>query len=257
LITSNVAGVSYGAEPNNKKMQIVLERAFNALLKAQPGLAVGLQVLKAFDPHDQGLHRVGRALVLTHNTVPPARLGALAHQAGFGFVRRQGTEIYCSVATGDKIEIVHADSLVPLEDELVVGPVVDLRARFDVLPDTGSFNWSLGKLGEGEGSFDFVLRPAARFTPHRPGLAALNVTYLEQDPHSTFPYTFEIRLKPQLDANNTIIPKHQYDLLMNILNYFHPIGVEVVTGNIRQHVVEVEQDPQKAFPAYTYTDFKA
>jgi hypothetical protein len=43
---------------------------------------------------------------------------------------------------------------------------------------------------------------------------------------------------------------------MNILNFFHPIGVEIVTGNIRKHVLEVEQDPQKAFPAYTYPDFR-
>ena len=33
LITSNAAGVNYGADPNNKKMQIVLEKPFNALLR--------------------------------------------------------------------------------------------------------------------------------------------------------------------------------------------------------------------------------
>jgi hypothetical protein len=44
---------------------------------------------------------------------------------------------------------------------------------------------------------------------------------------------------------------------MNLLNYFHPVGVEVVTANLRQHTREVVQDPQKAFPAYTYPDFRA
>jgi hypothetical protein len=101
-----------------------------------------------------------------------------------------------------------------------------------------------------------VLRPAVAFTPRRPGFLALNFTYLEQDPDSTFPYTFEIRLKPPLEAANAVIPKDQFDLIMNILNFFHPIGVEVATGKIRKHVVEVEQDPQKAFPAYTYPDFR-
>jgi hypothetical protein len=100
------------------------------------------------------------------------------------------------------------------------------------------------------------LRPTVRFTPRQPGVVALNITYLEPDPNSTFPYTFEIRLKPQLEAAKAIIPKHQYDLIMNILNFFHPIGVEVVTANIRKRVVEVEQDLKKAFPTYTYPDFR-
>ncbi|MEI7993351.1 MAG: LamG domain-containing protein [Methylococcaceae bacterium] len=256
LVTSNELGVDYGADINNKKMQIVLESVFKKLLVTQPGLATGLQVLKAFDPADPGLHEAGRALLMTHTTVTADRLGALAHQAGFGFVRRQGTRIYCSVAAGDRIEIAHVGTLTPLEAELIVGTAVDLRVRFDALPGTGGFNWSFGQLNQGNGSFDFVLRPAVRFTPRHPGFVALNVSYLELDPNSTLPYTFEIKLNSQLEAANAIIPKHQYDLIMNILNFFHPIGVEVVTGNIRKHVVEVEQDPQKAFPAYTYPDFR-
>jgi hypothetical protein len=256
LITSNVAGVNYGADPNNKKMQVVLERAFNALLKMQSGLAAGLQVVKAFDPNDPGLHKAGRALLLTHNAITPERLGALAHQAGFGFVRRQGAQTYCSVAAGDKIEIARAADLAPLADELAVGTPVDVRARFDLLPGSGNFNWSLSESGEGRGSFDFILRSTVRFTPRRPGVASLNVMYLEQDPTATFPYAFEIRLKPELEAANALIPKHQYDLIMNILSFFHPIGVEIVTGNIRKRVVEVEQDPLKAFPTYTYPEFR-
>jgi Concanavalin A-like lectin/glucanases superfamily len=256
LVTSNVAGVNYGADPNNKKMQIVLERAFNSFLATQPGLATGLRVLKAFDPNDTGLHKAGRALRLTHTTVTADRLGALAHRAGFGFVRRQGTEIFCAVAAGEKIEIVRAPGLTPLENELVVGVPVNLRVRLDPLPAGGSYNWSLSATGHGNGSLDFVLRPAVRFTPRTPGLLALNITYLEPDPDRTFPYTFEIRLKPSLEAANAVIPKDQFDLIMNILNFFHPIGVEIVTARIRQHVIEVEQDPQKAFPAYTYPDFR-
>ena len=323
LVTSNVASVNYGADPNNKKMQIVLERAFNALLKTQPGLATGLQVLKAVDPNDQGLHKAARALLITHNTINPGQLGALAHQSGFGFVQRKGSQIYCSVAAGEKIEIVHTGSLVSLEDELVIDVPVDLRVRstelfsiavgfqadldngvisnalklefanrgitlsadvkvsaqeagknwvisdqgkkfflsknvnnIDVFLLTDNYNWSIDKIGNGRASLDFQLRPKVKFDPLEPGFLVLNVTYLEEDALSTFPYRFEIRLTPQLEAANAIIPKHQYDLIMNILNFFHPIGVEVVTGAIRKHVIEVEQDPQKAFPAYTYPDFR-
>lgn len=254
LITSNFAGVDYGADPNNKKMQIVLEKPFNALLKT--GLASGLQVLKAFAPNDAGLHKAGRALIITHNAIPPERLGALAHQAGFDFVRRQGAQIFCAAGPGDKIEIVHPAKLAPLAGELVAGTPVDLRVRFDALPGSGNFNWSLSEFGEGRGAFDFVLRPTVRFTPRRPGVASLNVMYLEQDPATTLPYAFEIRLKPELEAANALIPKHQYDLIMNVLSFFHPIGVEIVTGNIRKRVVEIEQDPLKAFPTYTYPEFR-
>jgi hypothetical protein len=259
LVKSNTADVDFGSDPSNRQMQIALEQRFNALnvlLQGQPGL----HVLKAFDPNDPGLHRAGRALLLTHKTIAPDQVGALAHQVGFGFVRRQGAQIYCSVAAAEKIEITRATPPRPLEDELFVGQPADLRVRSDTLPAPApaneNFNWSLTKVGRGRGSFGFVSGPGARFTPDQPGSAALNVTYLEQDPNGTFPYTFEIRLKPSLEANNAVIPKHQYDLIMNVLNFFHPIGVEVVTSKLRKHVVEIEQDPSKAFPTYTYPDFR-
>ena len=126
------------------------------------------------------------------------------------------------------------------------------------MPGSPVFTWNLNRIGLGNGSFDFVLRPKATFTPRQPGLLDLNINYFENDPSgsSTLPYTFEIRLKPALEAANAIIPKHQYDLIMNILNYFHPIGVEVLTANIRKHVVELDQDPLRAFPFYTYPDFQ-
>jgi hypothetical protein len=111
----------------------------------------------------------------------------LAHQAGFGFVQRKGTQIYCSVAAGEKIEIAHAGSLAPLEEQLVIGTPADLRVRFDVLPATGSFNWSLGQFAHGSGSFDFVLRPTVRFTPRQPGLVALNITIWNRIRTALFP----------------------------------------------------------------------
>jgi hypothetical protein len=261
LITSD-ASVNFGASPNNKKMQIILERPFKRLLKLlqSSGAATSqLQVLKAFDPAGPGLHKVGRAIRFTHAVVNAGALGALAHQAGFGFVQRQNTEIFAAVAEGERIEIVRSSDLAPLDDELTVGTPIQIQARFSTLPpaNTGNFNWSVEKGGYGDGSFDFVLRPNVKFTPTRAGLLALNVTFLEQDAQSTFPYTFEIRLKDALNLQQTIIAKHQYDLLMNILSYFRPIGVEIITGNIREHVVEVKDNLLNAFPGYTYPDFRA
>jgi hypothetical protein len=255
LVTSNIAGVTYGANPNNKRISIPLEGPLNALAGA-PGVAAGLQVVKAFDPADAGLHRSARAILLTHSTLSPDKLGALAFQAGFGFVRRQGVQIYCSVAPGENIDIVQAGTLLPLGGDLTVGTPVDLQVRFDVIPLSGTYNWTFNAPAGAAASVDFVLRPKIRLTPQKPGTAALTLLYTEADPNRTLPYTLEIRLKPALDVPGVFIPKHEYDLIMNILNFFHPIGVETATGSIRQHVVEVEQDPQRAFPAYTYPDFR-
>src|SRR5262249_23284101 len=128
--------------------------------------------------------------------------------------------------------------------------------EINVFSLTNTYNWSIDRIGNGKGSLNSVLTPRVAFTPLEPGLLALNAGYFEEDPQKMLPYTFEIRLKPALEAANAIIPKHQYDLIMNILNYFHPIGVEVLTANIRKHVVELDQDPLRAFPFYTYPDFQ-
>jgi hypothetical protein len=43
---------------------------------------------------------------------------------------------------------------------------------------------------------------------------------------------------------------------MNVLDSLHPIGVEVRTEDLRQHVPEVEHDQTKAFPAYSFPNFR-
>jgi YVTN family beta-propeller protein len=74
---------------------------------------------------------------------------------------------------------------------------------------------------------------------------------------NTDPYTFEIRLKPALEADPSLfIRKDQYDLIMNILNAFHPVGVEVITRAVRQRVVEIREGLLNAFPDYTYPNFR-
>ncbi len=256
LITHNVVGVNYGSDPQNQQMQIGLEKPLNRLIALLAGSLNGLQIIKAYDPAASGLHRVGRALRLRHSAVATDKLGALAHQAGFGFVQRQGSDIYCAVGVAAKIDIVRTSDSTSLSGELTVGSAIDLQIR-PVIPASsgGIYNWSLDAIGDGKGSFASVLRPQVKFTPLEPGFLVLNATYLQPDNQSTLPYTFEIRLKPSLDTSDTKIPKDKYDLIMNILNYFHPIGVEVITKNIRDHVVELQGNLQNVFPEYTYPSF--
>lgn len=70
------------------------------------------------------------------------------------------------------------------------------------------------------------------------------------------PYTFQVRLRPELDTATTVITKDQHDLIMNILNVLHPVGVEVNTAAIRAHVVELQGDLSQANPDYTYPRFR-
>src|SRR5262249_420194 len=89
----------------------------------------------------------------------------------------------------------------------------------------------------------------------RAGAVLARAVYTLQDHND--PYTFAVRLTPALEADpHTIIRKDQYDLMMNVLNAFHPIGVEVVTRAIRERVIEVRAGLVNAFPDYTYPNFR-
>jgi hypothetical protein len=140
-------------------------------------------------------------------------------------------------------------------DVIQFGTPLNLTVVPSTLPP-GTYNWSTRAIGAGAGSFDTLLRPTAHFTPSSPGLLILALTYVQADPSRAAPYTFEIRLKPALDVPTTNIPKAQYDIIMNVLDAFHPVGVEVRTDNIRKHVREIEQDPTRAFPAYSFPNFR-
>ena len=254
----DVPSLDFGADPNGKRMQIAVEKPLDRLagLLTAMGTPGKLKIVKAFDPADGGLHKTGRAVRLQHDTLDPGKLAALAPLAGFDFTRRDGAQVYCSVAAGEKIEIARGAPLAPLGGELTVGVAAELQVRFTTLPQAGAYSWSVHQVGRGSGSLDYVMRPKVTFTPQAPGFTLLNATYLEEDPTGVFPYSFEVRLKDSLNKPDTIIPKHQYDLLMNILSYLHPIGVEVVTRSLREHVVELKGSPLNVFPGYTYPDFK-
>src|SRR5207248_1218052 len=73
------------------------------------------------------------------------------------------------------------------------------------------------------------------------------------------PYQFRVRVNPQLltqPGATGVIRKDQYDLIMNIVANFHPIGVEVITDELRQHVVEFRLASTETFPTYTYPAYR-
>jgi hypothetical protein len=251
----NVA-IDFGADPHNVQMQAAARDALDALAaqlaaQATPGK---LKVTQAFVPGAPGVESVGRRLVLGHETLDPGALAALAARF-FDYVSRAGAQITAVVRPDAWIELGDAASGAALASELVQGVTLNLGPTPSALP-AGVYNWSTRIVGNGDGAFDTVAHPSAHFTPSSPGLLLLSLTYVQGDPSLAAPYSFEIRLKPALDVPATNIPKAQYDIIMNVLDAFHPIGVEVRTDNIRQHVKEIEQDPTKAFPGYSFPNFR-
>jgi hypothetical protein len=65
-----------------------------------------------------------------------------------------------------------------------------------------------------------------------------------------------VRLNPALEAKPDVrLRKDQYDLVMNALTRFCPIGVEVRTDLLRARVVELVT-PDDLMPGYTFPVFR-
>ncbi|MEU5915456.1 LamG-like jellyroll fold domain-containing protein [Streptomyces sp. NPDC047141] len=103
-------GLSFAGGEDSRRMQLVVLRALDALvarLAAQPRPPDGtLRVLTAYDPAGPGLHAVGRALLLDHDTLDTDRLAALAHAAGFGWVEHSRDRVvHVSQPRGEALRI--------------------------------------------------------------------------------------------------------------------------------------------------------
>jgi hypothetical protein len=117
-----------------------------------------------------------------------------------------------------------------------------------------SLTWALSQDQPIRARLSSTTAPIVAARGERAGLAVARAVYALPDRNA--PYTVEVRLKPALESAGAIIRKDQYDLIMNILNTLHPIGVEFNTRRIREHVVEVSQGLLNAFPDYTYPNYR-
>jgi Concanavalin A-like lectin/glucanases superfamily len=119
--------------------------------------------------------------------------------------------------------------------------------------DGDELGWSAIPSGRGRVELASLVRPANQVKGAAPGMTQVRASYLHGG--QLGPYQCEVRLKPGLDAQPTVtIPKDQYDLVLNVLNWFHPTGVEVKTGRLRRHVVELGEGD--LLPDYTYPTYR-
>ncbi|MGA5823993.1 LamG-like jellyroll fold domain-containing protein [Kitasatospora sp. NPDC094028] len=116
--------------------------------------------------------------------------------------------------------------------------------------------WSTAPVGPGRAEPASPSAQATRVTGLVPGLVPVRADYLPGG--GLLPYQCEVRLRPDLDARpDVVIDKEQYDLVLNIVNWFHPIGVEVRTDRLRAHVRELSGASADAdlLPDYTFPTF--
>lgn len=118
--------------------------------------------------------------------------------------------------------------------------------------------WTSRPLAEAAARLDASGTPAVLLRPSRPGPLLLTADLHNAD-HA--PFRLRIGLHPRLreaEAAGTpvVVRKDQYDLVMNVLNELHPIGVEIDTRMLRAHVVELRAGLLDVFPAYTYPTYR-
>jgi YVTN family beta-propeller protein len=106
LVTVGDARATY-ADVDHRRMQRGLAGPFTRLLDfiAATGAAGTLTVMQAYTPGTADLAGVGRALRIQHTALTADRLGALAHGAGFTFVKRAGAVIQILQRAGDLVSI--------------------------------------------------------------------------------------------------------------------------------------------------------
>jgi hypothetical protein len=118
-----------------------------------------------------------------------------------------------------------------------------------------SLSWATVPFSLGQVTISSLIKPTVQITGTTPGAALVRALYIRGN--HLQPYQFEVRLNQNLDPQaNVTITKDQYDLVMNVLNYFHPLGVEVKTARLRSHVAELSGLSGDLFPGYTYPVYR-
>lgn len=277
LVSHNDPRVDYGGDGAHL-MQPAVAELLDALLAelARRSVAGRLTVTAGFDdtgdPPDPAA-AAGRRLVLRHSSLDAGALAGPAFAVGFGYLLRSGEDLEVRQAPGQLVEVRgpagdEQGAVIELDEGAVIeldeGTTMDLTAT---PPPTalaglvGQFPGEGPRLGWASGTYDGAAITVASSTRQTvtlradaAGMAWVQASYLIGG--QAVPYTFQVRLRPEADTPATVITKDQHDLIMNVLNVLHPVGVEVNTAALRAHVVELQGDLSQANPDYTYPRFR-
>jgi YVTN family beta-propeller protein len=143
----------------------------------------------------------------------------------------------------DPTAIAAAGGRSPISSTLLLGSGLGERLSWAVIPAP-----------LGQASLSSAVAETVEVTGREPGAALVRA--ISSRPGRTAPYEFELRLVPALEQPSTVVRKDQYDIVMNVLNSLHPVGVEVRTHRVREHVVEVAEGMAEALPGYTFPPYR-
>jgi len=155
--SSSAASIDFGADPNNRKMQVVTRDALDALvaLLTARGTPGRLQVTQAFVPPAPGLKSVGRRLILGHETLDAGVLGALASRFfDIRHARRRVGHGVRALRHVDRDRRRYDRRAVPAE--IVLGTALDLA----VVPGTLGTLTTTGPTAAANATLNFAAVPA-------------------------------------------------------------------------------------------------
>lgn len=243
---------TYHAGESVHQMQLHTARLLGRMLSRLPE-GETLDILEAYTPDSESLHGEGRAVRLAHQSLSPSELAARAFAAGFDYIRHETDPPHLVVANA-RADLLSIESP---DDEVEVGESLNLSLAPWNFPSEPPERVQWVGIPSPHGGLDFSseTQPTTVVTARAPGTVEVRAAHVRGG--EVMPYQYELRLVPALDRPETIISKEQYDIILNILHNFRPVGVGVLTGSIREHVVEVRTGAHDAFPGYTYLRFKS
>ncbi|MFF8605517.1 LamG-like jellyroll fold domain-containing protein [Streptomyces sp. NPDC015346] len=117
--------------------------------------------------------------------------------------------------------------------------------------------WSSTPNGPGTAEPTRPEAPVCTVAGVAPGRVLIRATYLPDE--GLLPYQCEVGLKRELDVQPGVsVTKEQYDLILNVLNWFHPLGVECRTDRLRTLAGLDDEDAERprlhTFPTYHVAD---
>lgn len=216
------AHAEYGTDAENRRMRREVAEHLDGLIALVPPATTGkLAVRRDLSATAGQLAKEARELRLSHPGLPLGTLGALAHRAGFTYVRVGGGVVTVAQEHQDPVRVT-APGL--FRDILPIGTTVPLTVTPSPaeIGAAGVLGWSTG---DGAAALLTTAPGTMSVRGEHGGPAWVQASYRVGDRPGA--HRFTVRLRPELNGH-TLTPATR-SLIVNLLDDLRPLGVEVVT----------------------------
>ncbi|AYV32061.1 hypothetical protein EES41_35500 [Streptomyces sp. ADI95-16] len=216
------AHAEYGTDAETHRMRREVAEHLDGLIALVPAATTGKLVVRRDLSATAGqLAKEARELRLSHPGLPLGTLGALAHRAGFTYVRVAGGVVTVAQEHQDPVRVT-APGL--FRDILPTGTTVPLTVTPSPaeIGAAGLLGWSTG---DGAAALLTTAPAAMSVRGEHGGPAWVQASYRVGDKPGA--YQFTVRLRPELTGHT--LPPATRSLIVSLLDGLRPLGVEVVT----------------------------